>query len=103
MNILTSDTLSGAERGHGERNQDAARQRASQFRTSVAGASSCRRQTIEYRLLFALTFVVFVVAAIVETVISFCLRDQRRADGNEGIYQRAKFGAETCVKYAFMG
>lgn len=74
-------------------------------RLSKAGSSARwkRPESWEYRLLYGVTFMVFLVAACIETL------DPRRfvrkdADGaQKTIIQKASLGARTCVAYAFMG
>jgi len=64
-----------------------------------AGSGARKKWTIEYGVLFSVTFGVFLVAAIFESFLPF----RKHAGGREGIIQRARFGAQTCVNYAFMG
>ena len=63
-----------------------------------------RPESWEYRVLYGVTFAVFLIAACVE------LLDPRRyiarkehAGINQTVIQRASLGARTCVAYAFMG
>jgi hypothetical protein len=70
---------------------------------SSSSARWRRPESWEYRLLYGATFMVFLVAACIETL------DPRRmirkdSDGaQKTIIQRASLGARTCVAYAFMG
>ena len=79
---------------------------AKPVRRSAKSSSSARwrrPESWEYRLLYGATFMVFLVAACIETL------DPRRmirkdSDGaQKTIIQRASLGARTCVAYAFMG
>lgn len=63
-----------------------------------------RRITTEYRLLFAVTFSVFLVGALIEAVIPQALRRHSASDAKKmSIIQRASAGTKTCLAYAFMG
>lgn len=63
-----------------------------------------RPESWEYRLIYGVTFLVFLFAACIE------LLDPRRyiarkdqAATQQTVIQRASLGARTCVAYAFMG
>lgn len=63
-----------------------------------------RNETLEYRALFAVTFAVFLVAALAEALIPRRWRRPAHRDrANETIIHRASTGARNCVAYAFMG
>lgn len=66
-----------------------------------AGAKPRRKESLEFHLLYGVTFAVFLLAALVEAIIPF--RSRERGQKSESIIQKARFGAQTCVKYAFMG
>ncbi len=67
----------------------------------LPGDEARRKETIEFRLLYGVTFVVFLAASLVESINPF--RSRGRDQKTESIIQKARFGAQTCVKYAFMG
>lgn len=72
-------------------------------RTQSASAHP-KGKPIEYRLIVAIAFLVFLVAAIVEALLPHNLvaRFTGRAKG-KSIFQRARDSARTCAAYAFMG
>jgi hypothetical protein len=63
-----------------------------------------RTESIEFRLIFAAAFVVFLAAAIVERLVPrrFFAR-VRPAGERKSIFEQAKGAANTCAAYAFMG
>jgi hypothetical protein len=63
-----------------------------------------RAESIEFRLIFAAAFVVFLVAAIGERMLpTRWIRDASAADKRPTIVAQAKAAANTCAAYAFMG
>ncbi|MEQ1717063.1 MAG: hypothetical protein ABL907_13935 [Hyphomicrobium sp.] len=57
--------------------------------------------TIEYRLIFAVSFVVFFAAALIESLL--LLRWARASGKRKSVIERARDSASTCAAYAFMG
>lgn len=96
--VLTLDELSVSQQG---RVEPQAFGNSNPNSDQVLGAKYRRKETLEYRLLFGVTFVVFLLAAIIEAINPF--RSRERGERKESIVQKARFGAKTCVKYAFMG
>lgn len=91
-------TLTGVSQPQG---QSQAPQRSARQSSSARWK---RPESWEYRVLYGVTFMVFLVAACVE------LLDPRRyiarkdsAGIHQTVIQRASLGARTCVAYAFMG
>ncbi|MEQ1651845.1 MAG: hypothetical protein ABL897_05095 [Hyphomicrobium sp.] len=73
-------------------------------RRSPSGATPTKSKPIEYRLIFAVAFLVFLVAAIIESLLPHNLvaRFARNAP-RKSVFQKAKDSASTCAAYAFMG
>jgi hypothetical protein len=66
--------------------------------------SSKKSGTIEYRLIFIVTFAVFLVAAAAENLLPHNLMARLSRQGQrKSVIQRAKDSASTCAAYAFMG
>lgn len=83
---------------------------AANFRGSARSARQTssarwkRPESWEYRLLYSVTFVVFLAAACIEALDPRRLK--ARGQGSQEpqtVIQRASLGASTCVAYAFMG
>ncbi|MFN0191209.1 MAG: hypothetical protein ACKVP5_04425 [Aestuariivirga sp.] len=95
--VLTLNGLGVSQNGNANRADPNGNARGGQ----MPGANARRKESIEFRLLYGVTFAVFLVAALVEAINPF--RSRQRDQKSESIIQKARFGAETCVKYAFMG
>ena len=61
------------------------------------------RGGIEYRLVHAAGFGVFLVAAAVSRLIALIARRPRGADGRRSIIQEARDATSATIPYAFMG
>lgn len=60
--------------------------------------------TIEYRLIFAVTFLVFLCAGLFESLLMMrWLGLSPRTGKGKSVVQRARDSANTCAAYAFMG
>ena len=72
-------------------------------RTHSASAPR-KAKPIEYRLIFAVAFLVFLAAGIVEALLPHNLIARFTGHGTgKSIIQRARDSARTCAAYAFMG
>ncbi len=60
-----------------------------------------RTESLEFRLIFAAAFAVFLVAATVERLLP--LGWFKRGQSRKSIIEQAKEAANTCAAYAFMG
>jgi hypothetical protein len=71
----------------------------------VCGAErtrSERKRSIEYQLIFAVSFIIFFLAAVVERLLPWTwVTSQPRH--RTSIFSRAWDAAQTCTAYAFMG
>ncbi len=95
--VLTLNGLGVSQNGNANRAEPNGSSRGGH----VPGAKARRKESIEFRLLYGVTFAVFLAAALVEAINPF--RSRVRDQKAESIIQKARFGAQTCVKYAFMG
>lgn len=60
--------------------------------------------TLEFKLIFGATFVVFLLAALVELLLPFNWFGRRGdASPRKSFIERVSDGARTCAAYAFMG
>jgi hypothetical protein len=59
-----------------------------------------REETVEFRLIFAATFTVFLVAAMVARILPWQWQQQR---AGSSVFAEAKAAASTIVPFAFMG
>lgn len=65
---------------------------------------SNKSETLEFRLIFAVTFVVFLAAGLIESLLPFNWFGRRTDNGpRKSFVERASDGARTCAAYAFMG
>jgi len=74
-------------------------------RAALAERSDGKKRGIEYRLIFLITFGIFLIAALVELLLPWRWFAPRRA-GEEragSIFAQAKESAGRCTAYAFMG
>lgn len=62
-----------------------------------------RTESWEYRILFAITFCVFLVAAVIESFVPRRWVVKTDCEERRSIIQRAIEHASICVAYAFMG
>lgn len=60
-----------------------------------------RTESVEFRLIFAAAFAVFLIAATVERMLP--LGWLKRGQSRKSIIEQAKEAANTCAAYAFMG
>jgi hypothetical protein len=70
-----------------------------------AGANARRvdlADAVQYRLIYAICFAVFLVAAIIARVMPWNWQRQRGADRRQSILEQAGEAAGTCTTYAFM-
>jgi hypothetical protein len=58
-----------------------------------------RRESVEFRIIFAVTFAVFLAAGIIERLLPWNWLTRRQAS----VFQQAWESAGTCTTYAFMG
>lgn len=73
-------------------------------RMSDLSARSRRHETAEFRLIFALGFVIFLVAALIARLVPESMRPRSlSAKGSRSIFHQAKTAASNCVPFAFMG
>lgn len=67
-------------------------------------ARADRAETLEYRVIFAAAFVVFLGAAVIERLLPHRLFSQSTdAEPKKSVLAQAKGAAKTCATYAFMG
>jgi hypothetical protein len=94
-------TNSDFETGYRNRRTDMAFVRSDRdYRQSRPNKS----ETLEFRLIFAVTFAVFLVAGLLECLLPLRWLSNRVARGQDkSIIERAADGARTCATYAFMG
>lgn len=72
-------------------------------RTHAASAPR-KGKPVEYRLIFAVAFLVFLAAAVVEALLPHNVLARFTGSSNrKSIFQRARDSARTCAAYAFMG
>ncbi len=70
------------------------------YQSSRSGKS----ETLEFRLIFAVTFAVFLFAGVIEAMLPFrWSRQNAQRNPHKSIFERAAEGARTCATYAFMG
>lgn len=60
-----------------------------------------RTESVEFRLIFAASFAIFLVAALVERLLPH--RWLNRTVARKPVLEQAKEAANTCAAYAFMG
>lgn len=71
---------------------------------STPAATSTKSKPLEYRLIFAVAFLVFFGAALIETLLPQNLVARLSGQGQcKSVIQKAKDSANTCAAYAFMG
>jgi hypothetical protein len=99
--VLTLDGLGVSQQGHANRAEPLVSGNGNTRNRHATGVKTRRKQSIEFHLLYGVTFAVFLLAALVEAINP--LRSRGRDQKSESIIQKARFGAQTCVKYAFMG
>jgi hypothetical protein len=58
-----------------------------------------RKESVEFRIIFAATFAVFLIAGIIERLLPWNWLTRRQAS----VVQQAWESAGTCTTYAFMG
>lgn len=68
--------------------------------TSPAFRHGGMRETLESRLIFALSFVVFLVGAVLGRLLPW--RAPRMGKGRRSIFGDARSAASECVSFAFM-
>ncbi|MEQ1669723.1 MAG: hypothetical protein ABL893_02585 [Hyphomicrobium sp.] len=67
-------------------------------------SASTKSKPLEYRLIFAVAFLVFFGAALIETLLPHNLVARLTGHGQcKSVIQKAKDSANTCAAYAFMG
>jgi hypothetical protein len=65
---------------------------------------SAKSETLQFRFIFAVTFVVFLLAGILEALLPFhWIGQNAQRIQRKSILERAADGARTCATYAFMG
>lgn len=64
---------------------------------------SSKSETLEFRLIFAVTFVVLLFASVLEMLLPFRWFSNAQRGPHKSIFERAADGARTCATYAFMG
>ena len=62
-----------------------------------------KSETLEFRLIFGVTFAVFLAAALVESLLPLRWFSRENAGARKTIIERAADAARTCAAYAFMG
>jgi hypothetical protein len=67
-------------------------------RSSRSPARSRKDEALEYRLLYALSFGLFLLAAVAARLVPFA-----RRPGGRSIVGEARLAASTCIPFAFMG
>lgn len=66
-------------------------------------ASFDRKPSLEYYLIFAASFVIFLVAAVIERLMPWTWLNTSRDRARPSLFARALDAAKTCTAYAFMG
>jgi hypothetical protein len=73
------------------------------YRLSRSGKSD-RSEKLEFKLIFAVTFVVFLSAGLLEALLPFrWFASPAQFGKRKSIVERAADGARTCATFAFMG
>jgi hypothetical protein len=66
-------------------------------------ASFDRKPSVEYHLIFAASFIIFLVAAVIERLMPWTWLNTSRDRVRPSVFARALDAAKTCTAYAFMG
>jgi hypothetical protein len=61
-----------------------------------------RREALEYRLIFFLSFAFFLVAVLVARLVPWSQKARPGFKGNRSIISEARAAAHTCIPFAFM-
>jgi hypothetical protein len=66
-------------------------------------AKSNPKKSIEYHLIFSVSFIIFFLAALIERLMPWTWWSRSRLHLRTSIFARAWDAAQTCTAYAFMG